>query len=93
MFVRDLLTASRTATAAGRSLDARDHSGIVVDLLTEFGPAGVIDTFVSRPLAMGLGAQLLGPRLGLIVGKLVGDVLFYLPVIITYERRRHRQSR
>jgi len=63
----------------------------VAGLLAEFGPAGIIDTFLTRPFAMAIGAQLLGPRLGLVVGKFVGDFLFYLPVIITYERRRRRE--
>jgi len=88
MLARDYLTASRSAQASGRTLDARDHGNVVMGLLTEFGPAGVLDTFIIRPLAMGIGARLLGPRIGLVVGKLVGDVLFYVPVIVTYEWRR-----
>lgn len=90
MLARDVLTASRSAQASGRTLDTRDHGNVVLGLLAEFGPAGILDTFVTRPLAMGLGAQWLGPRVGLVVGKLVGDVLFYVPVIVTYEWRRHR---
>lgn len=91
MLVRDLLTASRTAQEAGRSLHTHDHGNVVLGLLAEFGPAGILDTFVTRPLAMGIGARLLGPRMGLVVGKLVGDVLFYVPVIVTYEWRRKRR--
>ncbi len=90
MFLRDLLTASRSARESGRQLDTRDHGNVVLGLLAEFGPAGILDTFATRPLAMGMGARLLGPRLGLVVGKLVGDVLFYVPVIVTYEWRRTR---
>lgn len=90
---QDFLTAARTANAAGRSLGARDSGGVVTGLLTEFGPAGVLDTFLTRPFAMAAGVRLLGPRLGLITGKLVSDVLFYFPVILTYERRRRREHR
>lgn len=61
---------------------------MAVDLVQEFGPAGALDTFVTRPLCMGVGQRLLGPIRGLIVGKLAADVLFYIPVIVMYERRK-----
>jgi hypothetical protein len=35
----------------------------------------------------------LGLGLGIVAGKLVADVVFYLPVIYTYERRRRRAVR
>ena len=92
MIAQEFLTASRTATAAGRSLDASDGGGILGGLATEFGPAGVLDTFLTRPFFMGAGVRLLGPQLGLVIGKIVADVAFYLPVILTYERRRRRES-
>jgi hypothetical protein len=62
-------------------------------LFLEFGPAELLDTGVIRPLAMGLGTRALGLGLGIVAGKLVADVVFYLPVIYTYERRRRRAVR
>jgi hypothetical protein len=85
ILARDLLTASR---AAGHSLTRREGGRVIAGLITEFGPAGILDTFVTRPLAMGVGARFLGPHRGVIAGKLGADVLFYVPVIFMYERRK-----
>ena len=57
-------------------------------LFLEFGPAELLDTGVIRPLAMALCTGLLGWGLGILAGKLLADVAFYLPVIWVYERRR-----
>ena len=61
-------------------------------LLLEFGPAELLDSGVIRPLMMGLGTALLGWGLGIVAGKILADVAFYLPVIWVYERRRQRQT-
>ena len=89
---RDFLTESRAARAADERLSARRASGVVSGLLAEFGPAALLDTFVSRPLAMGLGVRLFGLKLGVVTGKVVADALFYIPVIIVYERRVRRRA-
>jgi hypothetical protein len=62
------------------------------DLLLEFGPAELLDSLVVRPFAMGLGVRMLGSTVGVLVGKLVADVTFYLPVILTYESRRRARK-
>ena len=85
---KDFVTESRAARAVDEALDARRATGVVSGLLAEFGPAALLDTFVTRPLAMGLGVRLLGLELGVVAGKATADVLFYLPVIYVYERRR-----
>lgn len=85
---RDFLAGVRTARVKQQAFGARGALGIVVGLLAEFGPAGLLDTFVTRPLTMGLGARLVGPKLGVLAGKLAADVLFYVPVIFVYERKR-----
>jgi hypothetical protein len=59
-------------------------------LLLEFGPAELLDTGVIRPLMMALFTGLLGWGPGIVVGKVVADVAFYLPVIYVYESRRPR---
>ena len=59
-------------------------------LLLEFGPAELLDTGVIRPLMMALFTGLLGWGPGIVVGKLLADIAFYLPVIYVYELRRRR---
>lgn len=93
LIARDGLTAARTARAAGRSVNIRDASGVATGLLMEFGPAGVLDTLLIRPAAMGVGVKLLGPALGLVAGKVAADLLFYVPVIFMYERRKRGRMR
>ena len=61
-------------------------------MLAEFGPASVLDTLVTRPLAMALGTRLLGLPLGVVAGKVSADILFYLPVIFMYERKKRWRS-
>jgi len=62
-------------------------------LLLEFGPAELLDTGLIRPLTMALCTTLLGWGLGIVAGKLLADVAFYLPVIWVYERRRRKTPR
>lgn len=57
-------------------------------VLAEFGPAEILDSLVLRPLSLFVGVEAMGPMLGLLVGKLAGDVLFYIPVIMTHELMR-----
>jgi hypothetical protein len=60
------------------------------NLLLEFGPAEILDSLVIRPLAMGVGAGLLGQGPGVIAGKIVADFAFYIPSIVSYELRKRR---
>lgn len=88
--VRDFTTASRMARDADAKLNARRAGGVVSALVAEFGPAALIDTLVTRPLAMGLGVRFFGLKLGVVAGKVAADMLFYVPVIFMYERRTRR---
>lgn len=54
-------------------------------LAAEFGIAEVTDTFFVRPALMMLGVAVIGdPVWGLLVGKLVADVLFYVVSAICF---------
>ena len=64
-------------------------------LLVEFGPAELLDSFLIRPLCMGIGTRYLGRAIGVIIGKLASDITFYVPVIVSYEMKkaaRYRRS-
>jgi hypothetical protein len=57
-------------------------------LFLEFGPAELLDTGAIRPFAIAVCTGVFGWGLGILVGKLLADVAFYLPVVWVYERRR-----
>jgi hypothetical protein len=57
-------------------------------LFLEFGPSELLDAALVRPLAMGIGRQWFGWGWGVLVGKLLADVVFYVPVIWIHERRQ-----
>jgi hypothetical protein len=93
MMIRDFIMESRESSRQGRKAPVRDAGNVATGLLAEFGPAGVIDTFVTRPFTMAAGVKLAGPVFGLVIGKLSADLLFYGPVVYMYERRKRRRQR
>jgi hypothetical protein len=61
----------------------------VRDLLIEFGPAELVDTVLVRPLLMYLMPILLHDfTVGILVGKLAADVVFYGIAISAYELKQ-----
>ncbi len=62
---------------------------IATKLCTEFGPAEILDSLIIRPVSMGFGANLLGGKIGVIAGKLLADIIFYIPTIVSYELRKN----
>jgi hypothetical protein len=86
-FAREMRAVSST-DAAGPSRPLR----AIKNLVLEFGPAELVDSFISRPACMYAATWLLGSvGLGIIVGKFVGDLIFYGLAIIAYEFRKSRQ--
>jgi hypothetical protein len=66
-----------------RAFPDRGRFGILIRVLGllvfEFGPAELLDTFLVRPLAIMVGVQLLpAVTWGLIAGKVVADIAFYV---------------
>ena len=86
--MRDVIAGVRASRAERRAFAIGDVGRLAAGLLVEFGPAGLLDTLVTRPFMMAIGTRALGFPWGVVVGKLAADVLFYLPVIFMYERRK-----
>ena len=61
------------------------------NLIIEFGPAELLDVLAVRPFFMYLIPTLTGDfLLGTFIGKMIADVIFFIPAIIMYElRKRH----
>ncbi len=63
------------------------------NLIIEFGPAELLDVLAVRPFFMYLIPKVTGDfLLGTLIGKLIADVLFYIPAIIMYELRKKHLS-
>lgn len=93
MVTREVRADRRHARAAGTAYGRPGLWRTLRNLLVEFGPAEIADTGFIRPLAMGLGAHFLDRNVGVLAGKIVGDIIFYIPVILTYELRQWRRCR
>lgn len=61
------------------------------NLIIEFGPAELLDVLAVRPFFMYLIPKLTGDfLLGTFIGKMIADVIFFIPAIIMFElRKRH----
>ncbi len=59
------------------------------NLILEFGPAEFLDTFIIRPFWMyTLPLFINNYALGIFTAKIVADITFYIPTIISYELRK-----
>lgn len=59
------------------------------NLIIEFGPAELLDVLAVRPFFMYLIPKLTGDfLLGTFIGKMIADIIFFVPVIIMYELRK-----
>lgn len=81
LFIRDLRHRSSTRRPSSRTLWTT-----LRNLLVEFGPAELLDTFAVRPLAMYAASPVVGQVVtGVILGKIAADAVFYTLAIIGYE--------
>lgn len=72
-----------------RRRDFRALPAILRDLFIEFGPAEALDSFLVRPASVYAGLALAPhPALGMLAGKIVADLSFYTPAILTHELQR-----
>jgi hypothetical protein len=63
-------------------------------LLIEFGPGEALDSFIVRPAALILFPILLGNYvIGLIIGVLIADIIFYIPTIMSYELKKKHMKK
>lgn len=63
----------------------------VRDIVFEFGPGEVLDFFVVRPFLMYFFPLVTGNlAVGIFLGKVVSDVVFYVPTVVMYEWRKRK---
>jgi len=56
------------------------------NLIIEFGPSEILDVLAVRPFFMYLIPKVMGEYvLGTFIGKMIADVVFFIPAIVMYE--------
>jgi FHA domain len=90
LLLRDMVRDAYAAGARRVRYGPRELAGTWRNVFIGFGPVELLDAAVLRPLCMGLGGWYLGPRLGVIVAKIVADVAFYAASTLTTEARGRR---
>ena len=91
MIGRDVRADYRRHRGAARPYGPRQWFQTASTLVLEFGFAELLDSALVRPLAMAAGTHYLGRGWGVAAGKLFADLIFYVPVILSYELRRRLQ--
>lgn len=62
---------------------------VIRNMLFEFSLGEIIDSFLIRPTAMYFFPKIIGNFvIGIFIGKIVADVIFYIPTIIFYELKK-----
>ena len=62
---------------------------VLYDLFREFGPAAALDGLLIRPTLIYAGVTLAPSfTIGIVAGKYAADLVFYVPVILSYELLR-----
>ena len=90
MLIREIAADQARAKRRLASYGPREVSATIHGLFLEFGPAELLDMALIGPLAMGIASYYLGPGIGILLGKIASDVVFYGYAIFASEMRRRR---
>ena len=89
IFIQHFIAHANDNKSNNRHFSLSDISKIISHVFLEFGPAEIIDSLVLRPFFMYLFPLLVRNfTLGILLGKIAGDITFYLMVIISYEMQK-----
>ena len=93
ILIQNILISAKKHTINNEQFSFTDFSKIIAGIILEFGPAGLIDGLLLRPLFMYLFPIYLNNfTLGILVGKIVGDFTFYILVILSYEMKKRMRK-
>jgi len=88
IIIHDTLTASKRLKEEGKTLSPRGFAYLLRNILLDFGIAELLDSMLLRPFCMYVfPIWLRNYQLGILAGKIASDIVFYMPVIISYEIR------
>lgn len=96
IIARDIHKSRKHHATTGKRYNHISFVKNIRDIILEFGPSEILDSFVIRPFLMYLGPKITGNiETGILIGKLGADVTFYIPAIFSYEMQqlfKKRQS-
>ena len=94
VFIQHILITDKKCKAKGKKFSYTDMLSILSGIFIEFGPGGIIDGVLLRPFFMYVFPVLLNNfTLGILVGKIAGDITFYMLVIASYEIIKQRDAK
>ncbi len=89
IFIREQINDLKKSKEKGKKHGIKEFSKTIRNLLVEFGPAEFLDSILIRPFFMYLFPVIIGNfAIGLFVGKIVADIVFYIPTIVMYELKK-----
>lgn len=72
-----------------KSYNALSFAKNIRNIFIEFGPSEILDSFLVRPAAMYFFTSIIANfQVGIVVGKIAADLIFYLPVLVIYELKK-----
>lgn len=89
IFIQQIVKVFKEHKREDKTFSFSDLSKIVMRVVLEFGPAELIDGLLLRPFFMYLFPICLNDfTLGILLGKIAGDISFYMLVILSYEMKK-----
>ena len=89
IFIKDTLASAMRHKSNNKKYNILVLAKDTRNILIEFGPAEILDTLVIRPFLMYFFSLYAGNfAVGILLGKISADVVFYFPVVISYELRK-----
>lgn len=93
VFIQQVVAVNKLNKATPKIFSFSDFTRIISTIFWEFGPAGLLDDLVLRPFFMYVFPGIVGNfTWGILIGKIVGDLSFYLLVILSYEIIKHKKN-
>lgn len=91
LLAQDVLLARRARHRRGQAYTWRTLGQNLRAMAVEFGPAELLDSFIIRPALLYYLPRWLGHfAAGILLAKLLADVTFYVPAILSYELSKQR---
>lgn len=94
ILIRDFKKNKTNYEKSGQKFGLIDFLKTIRDLFLEFGLSEALDSFLVRPFCLyWFPIWIPNFSIGIIVGKFVADIIFYIPTITVYElRKKHSKN-